>query len=247
MPVLWITGLHDESRLFVRDLTPNSAPPILGTNSEESGDPLNPSAQHDLLESEPSLCELEDDDFEFTEFEGGNSEQDRWYDEGDEGGFGGSDGFGDFTGESSEELTQREFQGQEKLGKLRIYRDELLLLSHAIDEQGSHACISVMPEPTPENTAELMRWAIECQAKRQEMEQKRAKTLAYFKRLHHLIQALGNTLEYEPTHPHIRETPDPTTAQTITMMNWVENWYRFENGRVMLPTWSPGRRGNMYR
>jgi len=235
MPILWIAGLHDESRLFVRDLQPNSGTPILGRNPEANMDLLNPSAEDETSEIEPELYELEDD-----ELEDGNRE-DSWRDEDDEG------GFGDITGECLEDLARREFEGQGKLGKLRAYREQLLILAEAMEDQTSHANLSVMPDPTPENTADLLKWANEYHARRQEMEEKKAKALSYSKKLHHLIHALEHTLEYEPTHPHVRETPDPTTAQHATMMKWGENWHRLENGRVMVPTWSPSRSGNIFR
>jgi len=237
VPVLWIAGIHDESLLVVRDLRPNSAPPILGTTSEATV--LHFSAPDNAPEIEPA-------DYYSDEVEDEEDDEDSYCDEDDEGGFSDFGGIGNDNDEYLQDLARREFEGQEKLGKLHTYHDELLLLAQAMDDQASHASVSVMPDPTPQNTSDLMKWAIEYHAKRQERKEKEQKALSYSKRLHHLIQALEHALEYEPTHLHIREIQDPTKAQTSTMMDWTENWYSLENGWVMRATWSPDRRGNMF-
>jgi hypothetical protein len=239
VPVLWVSDVHDESLLVSRDLRQNSTPPIRRTNSDTNVDLLLPDRAPEIEPPIYDSDELEDDD---SDEEGGASRP-----EGDQGGFDdfGYDDYNDMTEESSE-MAQLEDVGWEKLMKLRNLRDELLPLLQALEEQAGHISISVMPDAIPQNHSDLMHWAREYHEKQWEREEKQAEALLYFKRLHHLMQAIDHALEYEPTHRHIHEIPDPITANHSTMLNWADNWFSIQVQRAVKDTWSPERRGNMF-
>jgi hypothetical protein len=255
-PVLWVSVVHDESLLVARDLRRNPPPPVKRTNSDTDWDLLAPRVPDRAPEIIPPIYdsdELEDDD---SDEESDNSCPEDDHDEesstsrpeDDQGGFGGFD-YGDYndTTEESSEMARLEFEGQEKLTKLREYREtKLLPLAQALDDHGLHASLSIMPDPTPENLSDLTQWANEYIAKRQEREEMQAKALSFSNRVHHLIQAVDHALEYEPTHRHIHEIPDPTTAYSSTMLDWADNWFRIEEQGAVMDTWSPRRRGNMF-
>jgi hypothetical protein len=92
----------------------------------------------------------------------------------------------------------------------------------------------------------MMEWANRWHDQAREREERRRALNSYYSRLQHLFEAVEDALQYEPTHRHIREIPDPTIANTPGMMNWADRWFALQNGRVRRPTWSAERRDNMF-
>jgi len=239
VPPLWVSGIHDESLLVVRELQiSNDSPPILSTNILATVDLLTPASNtftHSIEGGEYYDSEEEDDDDDDRSDQ--RSVQDSGYE--DEGGL--DDGFAD-----AEEDARLELEGEQKIKELREYHGKLLRLAHAVESEVSHPHISLMPDPISENTAAMMEWADRWDAEQQRREERGEKVRAYARRLHHLIQACENALEYPATHPYLRQIPEPTIAHTSALMDWADSWHVLQHGYVMRPTWGLDRARNMF-
>ena len=106
--------------------------------------------------------------------------------------------------------------------RLENYAHIKAISFRALEPEASYPHVSLMPGPTPQNTSSMMEWATRWHAVQQKREERKEKLRSYCKQLHHLIQTCENALEYEPSHPYIRQIPAPTIANTPAMMDWAE-------------------------
>jgi hypothetical protein len=251
VPPLWVAGVHDESLLIVRDLqASNPHPPILQLR-EAVPSPLN----NAVIDIEPDEhFDTDEDEVEEEEGEEGDNseersekdttrdavdgEEDQWE---DDGGFN-DDDFGAYL----DETARLESDGIRKIAQLRQYHNDLLRIAQAVESEAGNPHVSLMPELTPQNMADVGAWATRWHAEQRQREEMVEKVRSFEMRLHHLIQACQNALEYGPTHLYIREIPGPTISNTPAMMDWADSWHRLQNGTVRRPTWSPDRRRNMH-
>ena len=259
VPVLWVADVHDESELVVHDLRlSNTSNPILRA-SPASVDLAAPFPIDPVPEIEPVVYDEddidEDEDDDEDQRPAGNPDETVGSEEpkDDERGEFGSlvdddDDAGGFWQDNWESAadSQLELEGEEKMFKLRLYFGQICRLARALESQVDHPEISLAPDLSSTSASAMMEWANRWHDQEREREERGRQLRSYYTRLQHLSQALEDALQYEPTHRHIGEIPDPTIANTPAMMNWGDRWFTLQNGRVRKPTWSQERRDNMF-
>jgi hypothetical protein len=253
VPVLWVAGVHDESLLVVHDLRHSPTPfkPILRSFSDHVN-LSRPLPAHPVPDTEFEPVHYDSDDEEEDEIiaekeseilepgDGEGGEFGAWNDDDDSGGLGGD------RCEPETDYSQLEREGEEKVENLHLYLSQVGRLAQALESQVDRPEVSLVPDPTSTNPADMMEWANRWHDQAREREERRRALNSYYSRLQHLFEAVEDALQYEPTHRHIREIPDPTIANTPGMMNWADRWFALQNGRVRRPTWSAERRDNMF-
>lgn len=261
VPVLWVADEHDESELVVHDLRlSNTSKPILRA-SPASVDLVAPFPIDPVPEIEPVVYDdddIDEDDEDDNEDQrpAGNPDESVGPEEpkdDERGEFGAlvdddddAGGFGQDNWESAADYSQLELEGEEKMFKLRLYFGQICRLARALESQVDHPEISLAPDLSSTSASAMIEWANRWHDQEREREERGRQLHSYYTRLQHLSQALEDAMQYEPTHRHIGEIPDPTIANTPAMMNWGDRWFTLQNGRVRKPTWSQERRDNMF-
>ena len=156
VPPLWVSGIHGEHLLVVRDLQAGNTPArILRTTNTPAVDLLAPPSNTDAPDIEPVIYDRDDEDYDIEASEdsmengddGGwehdslrdsRADEDDWTD--DEGGFG--EAYSDF----SEEDAHLELEGERKMGQLRTLHADLICLAQAVESELNNPHLSLMPE-----------------------------------------------------------------------------------------------------